>query len=107
MTRRIEGMAVAITGASAGIGKALSQQLARRGAKLAICARRIEKLEELNKELGGGHLCVAADVAKHEDCETFIRRAHEHFGRIDTLVCNAGYGFVRTVADTSADEMRH
>src|SRR5438034_10921263 len=107
MTRRIEGMIVAISGASAGIGKTLAQQLARRGAKLAMCARRIEKLEELNKELGAGHLCIAADVAEREDCENFVRAAHERFGRIDTLVCNAGYGFVRTVADTSADEMRH
>jgi short-subunit dehydrogenase len=100
-------MVVAITGASAGIGQALAQQLAARGARLALCARRIDRLEQLNQQLGGGHLCVQADVAQSIDCENFIRRAHERFGRIDTLVCNAGYGFVRTIADTSAAEMLH
>jgi 3-oxoacyl-[acyl-carrier protein] reductase len=107
MKRQLQDMVVAITGASAGIGKALAQQLAARGSKLSLCARRLERLEELNRQLGGGHLCVQADVAKREDCEQFVRRTHEYFGRIDTLVCNAGYGFVRTVAETSAEEMRH
>src|SRR6185437_2394473 len=86
--------------------KALAERLSAGGAKLALCARRIERLEELNRALGGGHLCLQADVAKPEDCENFVRRAAEHFGRIDTLVCNAGYGSVRTVAETTHDEMR-
>src|SRR5215217_1305708 len=100
MKRQLEGMVVAITGASAGIGKALAEQLARRGAKLSLCARRVDRLEELNRQLGGNHLCIAADVSKLEDCENFVRRTHQHFGRIDTLVCNAGYGSVRTLAET-------
>ena len=104
-TRRVEGMVVVITGASAGIGRALAEGLSRRGAKLALAARRLERLEELNGGLGGGHLCVQTDVSRPEDCEDLVRRALDRFGRIDTLVCNAGYGVIRPVAKTSPEEM--
>jgi NAD(P)-dependent dehydrogenase (short-subunit alcohol dehydrogenase family) len=51
-------------------------------------------------------LCVACDVSVTEQCRGLIERAVAHFGRIDTLVCNAGYGAVRTVGETSPEEMR-
>lgn len=99
-------MIVAISGASAGIGKVLAEQLAARGAKLALAARRIERLEEVNKSLGGGHLVVRADVAVREDCEAFVAKTVERFGRIDTLVCNAGYGLYRRTHQTGGDDVR-
>src|SRR5688572_28868394 len=105
MSRNIEGMVVAITGASAGIGKSLVEKLHAHGAKVAVCARRAERLEELNQQVGGGLLCVRADVAKPSECAMFVLAAAEHFGRIDTLVCNAGYGFVRSMADTTHEGM--
>src|SRR5688572_12362395 len=106
MHRRIENMVVAITGASAGIGQHLAAQLAARGAKLALAARRLERLEELNKSLGGGHFVMRADVAQREDCESFVSKTLEHFGRIDTLVANAGYGLYRPVHETDGDDVR-
>jgi len=106
MSRNIEGMVVAITGASAGIGKALVERLHARGAKIAVCARRAEKLEELNNKFNRELLCIRADVAKPSECAMFVLAAAEKFGRIDTLVCNAGYGFVRSVADTTHEEMQ-
>src|SRR5687767_9536752 len=106
MARRIDGMVVVITGASAGIGRAVAEDLHRRGAKLVLSARRMGKLEELNATLGGGHLCVGCDVAVTEQCRGLIERAVERFGRIDTLVCNAGFGVVRTVAETTPEEVR-
>lgn len=106
MARQLQQMVVAITGASAGIGKALAEQLHAAGATLSMCARRIERLEELNQTLGGKHLCVRADVANPADCDAFVQATVERFGRIDTLVCNAGYGFVRTVSDCTHDEVR-
>jgi short-subunit dehydrogenase len=99
-------MVVVITGASAGIGKAMADELHRRGARLVLAARRVEKLEELNRALGGGHLCVACDVSVTDQCRALAARSVAQFGRIDTLVCNAGYGVVRTVAETSPEEMR-
>jgi short-subunit dehydrogenase len=104
--RNVHDMVVVITGASAGIGKALAEMLAPRGAKLLLAARRADRLEALNAALGGNHLPVVCDVAKREDCERLIARSIEHFGRIDTLVCNAGYGYYRLVADTSPEDVR-
>jgi len=106
MARHIDQMVVIITGASSGIGLALAEQLSAKGARLVLAARRLGKLEEVNAKLGGRHLPVACDVAIPEQCEQLIAKAIEHFGRIDTLVCNAGYGMVRTVAQTSSQEMR-
>src|SRR5687768_14543730 len=106
MKRDLRDMVVVITGASAGIGRTLAEQLAARGAKLALAARRVKKLEELNRALGGAHLTFRADVSIRDDCEALIAAAIDHFGRIDTLVCNAGYGSYKLVSDTSPDEVR-
>ena len=104
--RDIGDMTVVITGASAGIGKALAEMLAPRGAKLVLAARRGDRLAALNAALGGQHLAVVADVGRREDCELLIARTIEHFGRLDTLVCNAGYGYYRLVQDTTPDDVR-
>ncbi len=105
MSRIIQDMVVVITGASAGIGKALAEQLSARGAKLVLTARRLDRLEELNEALGGKHLVIATDVSRQQDCAELIQRSADHFGRIDTLVCNAGYGMVRRIHDMTRREM--
>jgi short-subunit dehydrogenase len=97
---------VVITGASAGIGKALAEKLARQGAKLVLSARRLDRLHALNQQLGARHLCVATDVAKREDCARLIEESYRAFGRIDTLVCNAGYGIYKAVHETSGEDYR-
>jgi short-subunit dehydrogenase len=51
-------------------------------------------------------MCVQADVSKTVDCQNLIDQTVQRFGRIDTLVCNAGYGIYRTVAQTSLQETR-
>ncbi len=106
MGRTLHDMVVVITGASAGIGKALAEELHRYGAKLVLSARRTDRLEELNRALGGKHLCVQADVSKRADCEELIATSLAHFGRIDTLVCNAGFGLYIPVAETSPEDVR-
>jgi len=106
MPRKLHDMVVVITGASAGIGKALAERLSARGAKLVLSARRADRLEQLNREMSERHLVVRADVSRREDCQSLIDRAVERSGRIDTLVCNAGYGLYRSLADTSPEEMR-
>jgi short-subunit dehydrogenase len=105
MRRNLKAMVAVITGASAGIGRALATELAAEGAQLVLAARRADRLEEINHELGGGHLCVPTDVSDPESCRALIVAAEKQFGRIDTLVCNAGYGFLRPVAETDAEAM--
>jgi short-subunit dehydrogenase len=99
-------MIVVITGASAGIGRALAVELAAGGAKLVLAARRIDRLEELDRQLGGGHLCLATDVGRRQDCERLVQGTIERFGRIDTLVCNAGYGLLAPVAQTTPGQIQ-
>ncbi len=84
---------VVITGASKGIGAELARQLARRGAMLALAARDREALEQVASEcvaLGARVEVVVTDVAKEEDCRRLMERTVAAFGRIDTLVNNAG-----------------
>jgi short-subunit dehydrogenase len=106
MSRNLNDMIVVITGASAGIGKAVAERLSARGAKLVLAARRVDRLEELNRQMSARHLVLRADVADRADCRMIIDRSVERFGRIDTLICNAGYGIYQTVEHTSPDDMR-
>ena len=82
-----------MTGASSGIGRELSYQLADQGAWLALAARSVDRLESVKKECeqrGAKAIAVATDVTEPAQCETLIRMTVEQFSRIDMLVNNAG-----------------
>ncbi|MGH9941405.1 MAG: SDR family NAD(P)-dependent oxidoreductase [Pyrinomonadaceae bacterium] len=86
---------VLITGASSGIGRALALELARRGAKLGLMARRAGALRELVAEVesAGGHaLALPVDVRDADAMRAAVVRAETEFGRIDVLIANAGIG---------------
>jgi short-subunit dehydrogenase len=106
MRRTLEDMVVVITGASAGIGRALAEELSKHGAKLVLAARRLDRLEELNRSLGGAHLCLRCDVSRIEDCQSLVEQSIARYKRIDTLVCNAGYGIYRKIIDTGPEDVR-
>ena len=84
---------VVLTGASSGIGRALALQLAEQGAWLALAARgrqRLEQVAQLCRECGGWAIVVPTDVSRQALCEGLIERTLQEFGRVDTLVNNAG-----------------
>ena len=84
---------VIVTGASTGIGEELAYRLARQGAKLVLTARRVDELNRVADKVrnyGTQAITVSADVAKSEECKKIIDAAIAEFGRIDTLMCNAG-----------------
>lgn len=83
-------MHVVITGASAGIGRALAQEYGKVGAKLTLVARRRGLLEELAQELGGAPHLVEKDLARVEEAADFLSAAEETHGPVDVLINNAG-----------------
>src|SRR5437016_1165988 len=100
------GPVVAITGASAGIGRECVLAFARRGARVAAAARRRERLDALAQEVraGGGEVFVMeVDVAEADEVRRFIAAVVERFGRLDVLVNNAGYGVRGRVEDTPVE----
>jgi len=103
------GRIVAITGASAGIGRATAVRLARGGASIAICARRRDRLDAAAAEIvaaGGQALAIAADVTSDTDMRQFASATVERFGRLDVMICNAGFGVAGAIDDVTPEQMR-
>ncbi|MDX2244224.1 MAG: SDR family oxidoreductase [Leptolyngbyaceae cyanobacterium bins.302] len=97
-----------ITGASSGIGAALAIMLAGYGAKVAIAARRRERLEAVAEQIraaGGTPLVIQADFSKKADAEQAVRTTIATFGGIDILVNNAGRGNVASIEDTTQEQL--
>jgi len=93
----LQGKVAIVTGASSGIGEATAREFGRQGAKVVLAARRVEKLQELAREIdamnsGAASLVVQADLSKLEDIQALVSQTTEKFGRIDILVNNAGFG---------------
>lgn len=99
---------VVITGASAGIGAALAERLARDGAAVVLVARRAEALEAVRARCGERALAVTADVTRPADMTRVAEAAIARFGHIDVWVNNAGRGITRLpseLTDADIDEM--
>ena len=88
-----------ITGASAGIGRATARELARAGARVVLGARRRDRLEALEKEFPGQAVAVEMDVRLPDDNRRLVHEALERFGRLDSLVANAGIGMYGGILD--------
>jgi NADP-dependent 3-hydroxy acid dehydrogenase YdfG len=89
----IQGKVVIITGASSGIGEATAKELASKGAKLVLSARREDRLKKLQEEIqknGGQAIYKVTDVTSYEQMEELADYALKEFGKIDVLVNNAG-----------------
>lgn len=80
---------VVITGGSSGIGKALAEDALARGARVAVCARNVDKLNGLFKP-SDNLLCFKADVSVEADCKAFIEEVTTRWGGVDVLINNAG-----------------
>ncbi|RZK57979.1 MAG: SDR family oxidoreductase [Pedobacter sp.] len=102
---------VIITGASSGIGKALAEELAKRGANVVLGARQYVTLCEITAELeqkyGIKALAVQADVSKEEDCEMLIKQTLITFGKIDVLINNAGLSMRALFSDLDLSVLKN
>jgi len=90
----LAGKVACVAAASSGLGKASALELAREGARVAICARNKDRLERAAREIeeatGGDVLPVVADVTVSADAQRFIQTAVDRWGHLDVLVTNAG-----------------
>jgi NAD(P)-dependent dehydrogenase (short-subunit alcohol dehydrogenase family) len=106
---RLDGKVAIVTGASSGLGVAFAEGLAEAGADVAICARRVERLEDTKSRVeaqGRRCLAVPADVAKPEDCTRVVEAAKDELGRVDVLVNNAGIGTAAPATREDPDDFR-
>lgn len=90
-----KGRVAVVTGASAGLGAHYAEVFAREGANVAICARRLAKLEQVKKKVesyGVECLAVECDVTDADSVKNFVKATYEKFGKVDILVTNAGGG---------------
>ena len=99
---------VMITGASSGIGRALALEIASRGAKLGLVARRVQVIEEVVRDIeaaGGKAMSLPADVQDVNSISAAANTLRARLGPIDVLIANAGIGPTRDAADFSAEEV--
>ncbi len=105
-TRDLTNTVIAITGATAGIGREAARQLVGEGAKVALGGRRQERLDELVSELGADNAVgVVMDVRSPADNARLVAAAVETWGRLDSVVPNAGVGMYGGILDQTDDEL--
>lgn len=99
-------MRAVVVGASSGLGRCIGTGLARRGARVALLARRRERLERAAREAGAGSLAIPCDVTSADACRAAIGAAAEGLGGIDALVYAPGIGPLARLADLDAATWR-
>jgi short-subunit dehydrogenase len=105
----LHGRVAAITGASSGIGLACARQLAAAGVKVVLGARRTDMLDQAVAAIraGGGHAeAVTMDVTREAEVAALVKAAQRAFGRLDVMICNAGFGYYGTVEETPPEVMQ-
>jgi NAD(P)-dependent dehydrogenase (short-subunit alcohol dehydrogenase family) len=95
-----------ITGASRGFGRIWAEAALQRGDRVVATARDVSTLDDLVATYGDRVLALELDVTDKSGGEAAIRKAAEHFGRIDVLVNNAGYGVLGAVEEVSEEQFR-
>ncbi|MEO8742466.1 MAG: SDR family NAD(P)-dependent oxidoreductase [Lysobacteraceae bacterium] len=106
----LKGRVALVTGASSGIGEATALALSAAGAKVALSARRRERLDALAariRDAGGEAFVVIADLSKEDDAQRMVRETEAHFGQIDILINNAGVMYLEPVASADLARWRH
>jgi NADP-dependent 3-hydroxy acid dehydrogenase YdfG len=95
-----------ITGASRGFGRVWAEAALARGDKVAVTARKVESIADLNDKYGNQVLTLALDVTQPDQVKEAVTKAHTHFGRLDIVFNNAGYSLVGTIEEASAADIR-
>src|SRR5260370_11306192 len=99
----LRGKVAIVTGASSGMGEAIAEELVKRGARVALFARRENRLQELAERLAGkgsgGTLIVPGDGSKPEDVQKLMNQTVQRWGKLDIVIANAGSGYRAPIVD--------
>lgn len=101
----LENKVIVVTGGSKGLGFATSKALLALGAKVAIMARNQEAIDKAVETLGENSFGIAVDVANQQAVQQAFARVHQHFGRIDGLVNNAGLARPNSIETLPAEDL--
>ncbi|HEY6235026.1 MAG TPA: SDR family NAD(P)-dependent oxidoreductase [Candidatus Elarobacter sp.] len=107
--RTLDGTVALVTGASSGIGEATALALAAQGARVAIVARRRDRLDALAERIrasDGDALVLEADVTDESRARAVVAETVAHYGRLDTLVNNAGVMLLGPISDADVGEWK-
>jgi NADP-dependent 3-hydroxy acid dehydrogenase YdfG len=107
MAKILDRTVALVTGASSGIGEATARALAAQGARIALVARRGDRLAALAAEIGSGGteaLAVEADITDAAQARDAVEKTVAHFGRLDTVVNNAGLMLLGPIVGADAAE---
>ncbi|OJZ76092.1 short-chain dehydrogenase [Mycobacterium paraffinicum] len=95
---------IAVVGASSGLGRSIAIDLGKRGHRVALLARRRERLTKAAHEAGNGAIAVVCDVTDPDSCQTATDEVLAEFGGLDTLVYSTGMGVLTPLAETTAEQ---
>jgi NADP-dependent 3-hydroxy acid dehydrogenase YdfG len=107
----LRGKVAIVTGASSGIGEAIAEELVKRGAHVALFARRENRLQELAQRLAGhgSHetMIVPGDVSKPEDVQNLVNQTMQRWGKLDIVIANAGFGYRAHIVDGDIERWKN
>lgn len=108
----LQGKVALITGSSRGIGRAIAEEMAKKGAKVVISSRKIDACEAVVQEIqgqGGEAVAIPCNISNKEELQLLVDRTREHWGQIDVLVCNAAvnpyFGASAGIPDTAFEKI--
>jgi NADP-dependent 3-hydroxy acid dehydrogenase YdfG len=106
----LRGKVAMVTGASSGIGEAIAEELVHRGARVALFARRENRLRALAQRLAGqgseAPLIVPGDVRKPEDVQHLVNQTMQRWGKLDMVIANAGFGYRAPIVEGDVERWK-
>jgi NAD(P)-dependent dehydrogenase (short-subunit alcohol dehydrogenase family) len=104
MSQKLNNKVAVITGGSSGIGLAIAKRFAQEGAKVAITGRNQKTIDQAVAEIGPNGLGIRGDVSKLDDLTRIYQTVSNHFGKVDTLIVNAGVYVLAPLADFTEEQ---
>src|ERR1700712_2393288 len=104
MSQKLTNKVAVVTGGTSGIGLAIAMRFAQEGAKVAVTGRNQKSIDEAVAKIGPNGLGIQGDVSKLHDLTRIYQTVADHFGKVDTLIVNAGVYILAPMADFTEEQ---